>query len=92
MNGDPQSEKLCSELGPGCEALDGRNVNIESLYEVSAAAWVRRTERIASPAACSTHHTVYISVHLAHHALDLDLDLDLELGRTEATTTYFHHP
>jgi hypothetical protein len=38
MNGDPQSEKLCSELGPGCEALDGRNVNIESLYEVSAAA------------------------------------------------------
>jgi hypothetical protein len=37
MNGDPQSEKLCSELGPGCEALDGRNVNIESLYEVRGA-------------------------------------------------------
>jgi hypothetical protein len=35
VNGDPASEKLASELGPGCQSLEGtRNVNIESLYEV----------------------------------------------------------
>ncbi|RSH83778.1 hypothetical protein EHS25_005393 [Saitozyma podzolica] len=46
MNGDPQSEKLCSELGPGCEALDGRNVNIESLYEYGSRAGVWRILRL----------------------------------------------
>jgi hypothetical protein len=36
VNGDPASESLASELGPSCQALEGtRNVNIESLYEVS---------------------------------------------------------
>lgn len=36
MNGDSGSEKLASELGPSCQSLEGtRNVNIESLYEVS---------------------------------------------------------
>lgn len=36
VNGDDKSERLASELGPGCQSLDGaRNVNIESLYEVS---------------------------------------------------------
>jgi hypothetical protein len=36
VNGDTGSEKLASELGPSCQSLEGtRNVNIESLYEVS---------------------------------------------------------
>ena len=36
VNGDSGSEKLASELGPSCQSLEGtRNVNIESLYEVS---------------------------------------------------------
>lgn len=36
VNGDKGSERLASELGPGCQSLEGtRNVNIESLYEVS---------------------------------------------------------
>lgn len=36
INGDKGSERLASELGPGCQSLEGtRNVNIESLYEVS---------------------------------------------------------
>lgn len=35
VNGDKGSERLASELGPGCQSLEGtRNVNIESLYEV----------------------------------------------------------
>lgn len=35
VNGDEGSERLASELGPGCQSLPGtRNVNIESLYEV----------------------------------------------------------
>jgi hypothetical protein len=39
VNGDPASEKLASELGPGCQSLEGtRNVNIESLYEVRRSA------------------------------------------------------
>jgi hypothetical protein len=38
VNGDSASEKLASELGPSCQSLEGtRNVNIESLYEVSCA-------------------------------------------------------
>ena len=38
VNGDSGSEKLASELGPSCQSLEGtRNVNIESLYEVSGA-------------------------------------------------------
>jgi hypothetical protein len=38
VNGDSGSEKLASELGPSCQSLEGtRNVNIESLYEVSCA-------------------------------------------------------
>ena len=38
VNGDTGSEKLASELGPSCQTLEGtRNVNIESLYEVSCA-------------------------------------------------------
>ena len=36
VNGDDRSESIASELGPGCKPLEGsRNVNIESLYEVS---------------------------------------------------------
>jgi len=37
VNGDPHSESIASELGPGAEKLQGeRNVNIESLYEVGS--------------------------------------------------------
>lgn len=36
VNGDLHSEHIGSDLGPGCEPIQGsRNVNIESLYEVS---------------------------------------------------------
>ncbi|WWD17587.1 hypothetical protein CI109_102028 [Kwoniella shandongensis] len=47
VNGDPRSEKLASELGPGCQALEGtRNVNIESLYEYGSKAGVWRILRM----------------------------------------------
>ncbi len=36
VNGDPHSESVATELGPGVQKMQGeRNVNVESLYEVS---------------------------------------------------------
>ena len=47
VNGDSGSERLASELGPGCQSLEGtRNVNIESLYEYGSRAGVWRILRL----------------------------------------------
>lgn len=69
INGDGRSERLASELGPGCQALEGtRNVNIESLYEVSRS--LSRARRSPPPHAGFPWH-MYLSRNRPNPVLTL---------------------